>query len=208
MEVTLIDYGLSRAKIDNGDVIYNNLETDLAIFHSEESGIAGIQFDTYRRLMSLSIQDIESMLTRVHYRMRTHLITGTHSMNKKDWHDKHSMPATISEPWKDFLPYTNVLWIRYVLAYLLKAYKKSGGNKNDLNEFTVDTKELNKRLNFKTKVENGAFTSAHDVLAYVVSMGWVSEEQLENYGVDESILGEVSELIDDGEGEEDGEEDE
>jgi serine/threonine-protein kinase haspin len=49
LEVTLIDYGLSRARLESGEVIYNNLEADLALFHSEETGIAGIQFDTYRR---------------------------------------------------------------------------------------------------------------------------------------------------------------
>jgi serine/threonine-protein kinase haspin len=49
LQVTLIDYGLSRACLESGEVIYNNLESDLALFHSESTGIAGIQFDTYRR---------------------------------------------------------------------------------------------------------------------------------------------------------------
>ncbi len=49
MEVTLIDYGLSRARLASGEIIYNNLENDLELFYSESTGIAKIQFDTYRR---------------------------------------------------------------------------------------------------------------------------------------------------------------
>lgn len=49
LTVTLIDYGLSRALLNSGDVIYNDLESDLEVFHSVEKGVAGIQFDTYRR---------------------------------------------------------------------------------------------------------------------------------------------------------------
>ena len=50
-EVTILDYGLSRAKLPNGDIVFNDLENDLAIFQ----GTAGrTQFDTYRRSVILS----------------------------------------------------------------------------------------------------------------------------------------------------------
>jgi hypothetical protein len=54
--------------------------------------------------------------------------------------------------------------------------------------FKKETRELNKRLHTRTKVENGAFTSAQEVMAYIAEMGWVSEEQIERYGVDSTMM--------------------
>jgi serine/threonine-protein kinase haspin len=54
LEVTLIDYGLSRAKLPNGDIAYCDLEEDLAVFCGEDGNS---QYDTYRRyVQSLHIQ--------------------------------------------------------------------------------------------------------------------------------------------------------
>ena len=45
-KVTVIDYGLSRAKLPTGEVMFYDLEEDLVIFRGEEGKP---QFDTYRR---------------------------------------------------------------------------------------------------------------------------------------------------------------
>jgi hypothetical protein len=95
--------------------------------------------------------------------MRTHLITSTHSMYPSSWHTPDSLPSDFTTPWKTFIPYTNVLWLRYILAYLLQSYKKStnrmsSSQRRELNLFTTSIRELSKRLNVKTKIENGAFT--------------------------------------------------
>ena len=50
--ITIIDYGLSRAKLENGDIVFQDLENDLALFQSSGSGLAGMQYDNYRRLVS------------------------------------------------------------------------------------------------------------------------------------------------------------
>ena len=50
--------------------------------------------------------------------------------------------------------------------------------------------------------------SATEVLNFVVLKGWVSEDQLERYGVDESTLGELSQLIDSSEEEDEDENEE
>jgi len=42
---TLIDYGLSRAKLSGGEVIYNDLDKDLAIFMGRKNNP---QFESYR----------------------------------------------------------------------------------------------------------------------------------------------------------------
>jgi serine/threonine-protein kinase haspin len=49
-EVTLIDYGLSRAKLADGTVVYLDLEQDLALFHGDDGKQ---QFDNYRRYVHL-----------------------------------------------------------------------------------------------------------------------------------------------------------
>jgi hypothetical protein len=54
--------------------------------------------------------------------------------------------------------------------------------------FKQETRELSKRLDTRTKVENGAFSSAQEVMAYIAEMGWVSEEQVERYGVDSTMM--------------------
>jgi serine/threonine-protein kinase haspin len=46
LEVTVIDYGLSRAKLPTGEVMFYDMEEDLVIFRGEEGKS---QFDTYRR---------------------------------------------------------------------------------------------------------------------------------------------------------------
>jgi hypothetical protein len=88
------------------------------------------------------------------------------------------------------------------LHYLLKTYQERLGGltssaRREFNLFITAIKELQKRLNTKTKIENGAFTSAQEVLAFALQERWVTEQQLERYGVDESSLGEVSALVED-----------
>lgn len=46
LEVTLIDYGLSRAKLPTGEVMFYDLEDDLVVFRGEDGKP---QYDTYRR---------------------------------------------------------------------------------------------------------------------------------------------------------------
>ena len=93
--------------------------------------------------------------------------------------------------WKSHTPYSNVLWIRYILSFLTKQFKKhSRGPKaaKDLATFEAEIKDLKRRLDVRTKIENGAFVSACQVLDYVFGRGWVSEEQLGSAGVDSTIL--------------------
>jgi hypothetical protein len=54
--------------------------------------------------------------------------------------------------------------------------------------FKAETRELSKRLDTRTKGENGAFKSAQEVMFYIAEKGWVSEEQIERYGVDSTMM--------------------
>lgn len=53
LEVTIIDYGLSRARLENGDTVFLDLEKDMELFRGDETGAAAMQFDNYRRLVPL-----------------------------------------------------------------------------------------------------------------------------------------------------------
>ncbi|CZT13510.1 uncharacterized protein RCO7_09304 [Rhynchosporium graminicola] len=174
--ITIIDYGLSRAKLENGDIVYQDLENDLEVFQSSGTGLPGMQFDNYRR-------------------MRNYLLTGTRTMQPASFHTIPitSLPSseTHNHTWKDHIPYSNVLWIRYILSFLTKQLKKhSPGSKikKDLVTFEAEIKDMKRRLDVRTKVENGAFESACQVLDYVFLKGWVSEEQLGGAGLDSTIL--------------------
>lgn len=123
-------------------------------------------------------------------RMRNHLFTGTRTMLPASWHDEISRSSNNGHTWSEHIPYTNVLWIRYILSYLTKTFKRSKplNCKEDLKAFETETKVLKRKLDVRMKVENGAFSSAMEVLEYAFGKGWVSEEQLEEFGMDSTIL--------------------
>jgi serine/threonine-protein kinase haspin len=122
--------------------------------------------------------------------MRCHLYNNSRSLHPLSWHGKQSSKAiqAAGKSWADFKPYNNVVWIKYLLKWLTDAYKVYGGDKNEMVVFKQETRELSKRLDTRTKVENGAFSSAQEVMAYIAEMGWVSEEQVEKYGVDSTMM--------------------
>ncbi|TVY54784.1 putative serine/threonine-protein kinase haspin-like protein [Lachnellula cervina] len=190
VKTTLIDYGLSRAKLDNGTIVFLDLEEDPMVFQGSEGHP---QFNAYRR-------------------MRTNLLTGERTAKTKAWHESQTLsPSPSSAPcksWSEYTPYSNVIWIGYILGYLKKALKKTTtstststttstrnmkgkrgngkGSKDVLALFNEETKGLTGKLDFRTKIANGAFGTATEVLLYCVERGWVSEVQAEEYGADVS----------------------
>ena len=91
LEVTIIDYTLSRATLENSRTIFNRME-DEGIFngHGADSDEA-LQYDTYR-----CMRDIINSSSKKHERAR-----------KKNLR------------WEHFVPTTNVLWLAYLLKVLL-----------------------------------------------------------------------------------------
>jgi serine/threonine-protein kinase haspin len=125
--------------------------------------------------------------------MRTHLFTGTRTMFPADWHNASSRSENNGHTWADFTPYSNVIWLRYLLSYLIKTCKKDlEGSFKAMMDFERETRELQSKLNVRTLKENGAFMKAQDVLEYVAQKGWVSEEQLVESGVDTTFMSDVS----------------
>ncbi|TVY58509.1 putative serine/threonine-protein kinase haspin-like protein, partial [Lachnellula suecica] len=123
IKVTLIDYGLSRATLAHNTTVYLDLETDPSLFQGSEGHP---QFNAYRR-------------------MRTHLITGEHISKSRSWHeDSHP-----EQSWETYMPYSNVVWIGYMLGYLKKVYRKGmGRGKGQMKAwgaFVEETVELGRR---------------------------------------------------------------
>ncbi|CZR67183.1 uncharacterized protein PAC_17082 [Phialocephala subalpina] len=178
LEITIIDYGLSRAELVNGEIMFKDLEQDLEVFKGVDDGIAGIQYDTYRR-------------------MRTHLIEGTRTHRPLKWHTPTTFTSSkLNRDWSSHIPYTNVLWLRYLLFFLinrlkeslptakeqkkLKPHSKKGRMTERFKELEEEIKELKRRLDPRTK--NGAFGSALDVSDWMMGPGvsWVAAEQVMN----------------------------
>ena len=109
-------------------------------------------------------------------------------MKKSSWHDEDSRYANNGHTWSEFGPYTNVLWIKFLLSYLIKAAKKAGVSKREMTQLNDEIRELNRRLNVRTKIENGAFSTAADILEFAAAQGWVNDQQIESYGVDITVL--------------------
>lgn len=159
ISITIIDLGLSRAKLEKGGVIFNDMEKDMAVF----GGPSNIQSQTYRL-------------------MRTYLLTGERQHQTYKWHKAHSLDG---KSWDEFMPYTNVLWIRYLHDWLKKKMKKFPKMSN---EFLMETKVFEKKLLPRSLTTDGSFSTAQEVLEYMVNEGWVSIDQAKEYGCDSSFM--------------------
>jgi serine/threonine-protein kinase haspin len=100
-------------------------------------------------------------------------------MKPKKWHNKSSRNSNNGHSWKEFIPYTNVLWIKYLLGYVKENFKKNSGDAGELSMFEKETKDLSSRLDYRSSVRKGAFSTALEVYQYVIQEGWITKEQVE-----------------------------
>ncbi|KAM0138104.1 hypothetical protein ACHAP3_003880 [Botrytis cinerea] len=190
LEITILDYGLSRATIypvsstsnpsPAPETVFYNLESDTAVFSSfEPSNIAGIQFDTYRR-------------------MRAYLFSGGLSNTNANTPSKAIRDAIKQKKhsWEEYMPYSNVLWLYFLMEYLTEVAPKGGRGKKGRQAWVKETEELRWLLDPDWVPGNGASDDkeecgdedeeeeelglgcAGDVLQYAFDMGWVCEEDL------------------------------
>jgi len=122
--------------------------------------------------------------------MRTHLFTGSRTMLPKIWHNEASKGLNEGHTWQEFCPYTNVLWLRFLLGYLKRSFNKSGGDADEMTKFEADTKELKTKLDPRTRITNGAFSSALEVFEYIAIRQWISQEQVQELSEQASFLSE------------------
>lgn len=157
LEITILDYGLSRAcdeyeSEDSVPVAYD-LERDLSIFTSEHAA----QCEVYRQ-------------------MRSFLLRGDRVCLPPKGH-KTPYAEGIDGPidWRQHEPYTNVLWLAYIYQYMLDNFR---GPKKEVNAFKRLTKELWLYLNPRADASVPGFESASDIVRFAVESGWVEEDQL------------------------------
>lgn len=126
--------------------------------------------------------------------MRSYMLTGRKVTRTKEWHQQGTVDSKDVEEgwntltWADFNAYNNVVWIKYIFDWLVKRYKKTARDGAGLREFEEEVEELGHRLKPRVSPAEKPFNSAVEVLDYVYLKGWVNEEQIENYGVDVSLL--------------------
>jgi serine/threonine-protein kinase haspin len=79
-----------------------------------------------------------------------------------------------SGTWKDFMPYTNVIWIYYLFNYTINKYE----GVLPLGDFLKETREVREMLDPDRRCFNTGFTCASEILNYCVRQGWIDEEDL------------------------------
>ncbi|KAI1134903.1 hypothetical protein F5Y05DRAFT_195583 [Hypoxylon sp. FL0543] len=165
LEVTILDYGLSRAHADNQvegtQPIAYDFERDLSMFTSEHAP----QCEVYRR-------------------MRSYMLRGDRVCLPPESHNK-AYEVGIDGPitWAQYEPYTNVLWLAYLYKWMVKHFK---GLKKELNVFKRLTKELWSHLDPDAHERIPSFASASEVVRFAIEARWIQEDQLMG-GVREDI---------------------
>jgi serine/threonine-protein kinase haspin len=108
---------------------------------------------------------------------------------RKQWHVAQNAESAEEElhGWGEYVPYTNVLWVRYLRSWLGETYQRYG-NADILEQFDEEVKVLDKRLNPRTTPASGGFVKALDILQFMMEQGWISEEQVVDNGFDSSML--------------------
>lgn len=157
LEITILDYGLSRARgnIDSGTsmpVAYD-LERDLSLFTSEHAP----QCRVYRQMRSFLLRGDRECLPPLSHKIAY----------------SEGIDGPIS--WAQHEPYTNVLWLAYIYDYIVLNFQ---GPKKELNAFKKVTKDFWTHLDPDADDSIPGFASASDIVMFAVASGWIDEDQL------------------------------
>ncbi|KAI0014116.1 hypothetical protein F4779DRAFT_207210 [Xylariaceae sp. FL0662B] len=157
LEITILDYGLSRARAnpesEDSEPVAYDLERDLSIFTSEHAP----QCEVYRR-------------------MRSFLLRGDRVCLPPKSHKK-AYEVGIDGPisWAQHEPYTNVLWLAYIYQWMVNNFK---GPRKEVNAFKRLTKEFWSYLDPSADESVPSFESASDIVRFALESGWIEEDQL------------------------------
>jgi serine/threonine-protein kinase haspin len=162
LDITILDYGLSRAEEIASDEttppVAFDLEQELGIFTSTHAS----QCVVYRRMRSFLLKGD-----------RTYLPPNLHHTRYE--HGVDGYPIS----WDVYAPYTNVLWLAYIYSYLVAHFQ---GERTDLARFKRTTREMWTHLDPDAKADVPCFGSAGDVVRFAAEAGWITEDQLVDAG--------------------------
>lgn len=156
LEITILDYGLSRAEdlsIDFAKPVAYDLERDLSIFTSTHAP----QCRVYRHMRSFLLRaDRKRLPPEAHCTPYDKGINGPVS-------------------WEAYAPHTNVLWLAYLYEYLVNNF---AGSREELDSFKEKTHEMWECLDPDAALDLPIFDSAENVVGFAWEAGWVREDQL------------------------------
>ena len=171
VEITILDYGLSRAEdlsIDFAKPIAHDLEKDLSLFTSTHAP----QCEVYRQMRSyILLEDRKCLPPEAH-----------------DTPYAEGLDGPIS--WEAFVPYTNVLWLAYLYQYLTTNFV---GDAKELKHFQKETEELWEYLNPEAEPDLPLFGSAEAIVGFAVDAGWMRADQVVELGT--SLLDKEDSII-------------
>ncbi|ELR06928.1 hypothetical protein VC83_05936 [Pseudogymnoascus destructans] len=152
LEITLLDYTLSRAMTEEGKTLFLDLDDpeNAALFEGCEPGT----------------KEQERKQRRVYSAMREHvvaeeLLTGAQQTGNGT-----------EGRWAKHHPYTNILWLAYVLEYCISHFE---GPKGELKMFEGEIRGVRARL--RKGKEEGGWRSTAEVREEVWGRGWVVLEE-------------------------------
>ena len=156
LEVTLIDYTLSRATLPNGEVLANTMK-DQSIFdqriknpRTKQQYNDNQQYEAYRQMRKLVIHDL---------------------LGCKD-------PG---QAWRSFVPRTNVLWLHHILSILLRntgTHRKNGAREEAFKP------RVNKKHQDSKQPHDHLVTTHHAEAAEAKGIWEMLEELQESLGPD------------------------
>ncbi|KAL2156210.1 hypothetical protein VTH82DRAFT_955 [Thermothelomyces myriococcoides] len=193
LDITILDYGLSRATDPNAplpssppssspsspqpqppeaSVVAYDLEKDLSIFQSTHAP----QCQVYRQMRSYLIHGdrVAKPSPREHttpYPIAAATTTATTTPTAGGQEQQRRQPIS----WRGYHPYTNVLWLAYLYAFLVRHF---AGDARELKRFRRETRELWAHLDPGAPRDVLSFPSAGDVVRFAVEAGWIAEEQV------------------------------
>ncbi|OBT93836.1 hypothetical protein VE01_08517 [Pseudogymnoascus verrucosus] len=157
LEITLLDYTLSRAMTEEGKTLFLDLDDpeNAALFEDCEPGT----------------KEQERKQRRVYYAMREHVIAQelllTGALQQQTGKGEESR-------WAKHHPFTNVLWLAYVLEYSISHFE---GPKGELKLFEGEIRDVRMRL--REGKGGGGWGSVAEVREEVWGRGWVELEEEE-----------------------------
>ncbi|KAI0396959.1 hypothetical protein F5Y17DRAFT_417590 [Xylariaceae sp. FL0594] len=175
LEITILDYGLSRAQADaecdpsSAEPIAYDLERDLSVFTSEHAP----QCRVYRQMRSFLLRgDRICLPPEEHNKPYAPCINVVDGNEGERVHEGEE-----GEPisWSIYEPYTNVLWLAYLYEWMTDNFR---GPKKEVGAFRRATRDLWRYMNPDAGPNVPGFESASDILRYAVESGWVDEDQL------------------------------
>lgn len=163
VETTIIDYTISRALMEDGEVAYHDLAAETAIFEGDST--EEYQYDIYRYIRGAVL------FNNPHATMSTDI--------------QYNTPS-----WQDYHPISNLIWLHFALHKLLdqvfwpsmrkepprgqKEKHRQWKRENDLEHVLLRVREL---LDV-SKICESLIESASDLVGLALREGWLDEEDV------------------------------